>query len=594
MSRVLSAAALALLLSAPLLSAPLPALAKTGEETGDASEKPVDTQSLAGSYLAARVALTDRDTSNAVRHYRRALALDPTNVKLRQDAFLTLITNGDFAEAIEIGKTLPKDAAPGVVRLATAVDRLRAKDTAGAVKELDRNWTGALDRLISGLVLAWAQQGTGDTDLALDTIDGLRGPAWFDLFVSYHGGLIALAADRNEDAVKRLTRAVGSDALRGTPKSAPQIVEALAIAHARLGQFDEALEAVEKETVRQPGPLTDRLNMRLREKAVPAFPITSAQRGAAEVLRNIGSAIGRQGGYQFAGIYFQLANALAPKMDTVALALAEYYDQSGALERANAAFEAIPETSPYRRIARLEKALNLDELEKLDEARAALDKLLAEDPDDLVTTLSYGAVLARHEKFGDAAEIYEKALARIDDPQAIHWSLFYRQGIAYERTKRWPLAEAAFKKALELFPNEPRVLNYLGYSWVDMNMNLEEGLEMIETAVSLRPRDGYIVDSLGWALYRMGRYEDAVRELERAVELRPADPTINDHLGDALWRAGRKLEAVYQWNHALALDPEADQEQIIRDKVRNGLAPDIKDVAQPTAEPKDEAADDKS
>lgn len=563
-----------------------PALAKT--------ETAIDTQSLAGSYLAARVALTDRDTQNAVRHYRRALALDPTNAKLRQDAFLTLITNGDFADAIEIGKTLPKDAAPGVVRLARAVDRLRAKDPAGAAKELDRNWNGALDRLIAGLVLAWAQQGQNETDAALDTLSDLRGPAWFDLFVNYHAGLIALAADRNEEALRRLERAVGSDAMRGTPRTAPYVVEAQAIALARLGRFDEALKAVEEQAVRSPGPLMRDLTMRLREQSVPPLAVTSAQRGAAEVLRNIGAAIGRQGGYQFAGIYFQLANALAPNMDTVALALAEYYDQSGALERANAAFGAIPETSPYHRIARLEQALNLDELDKLDEARAALDKLLEEDPDDLVTTLSYGAVLARHELFGEAAELYERALARIDDPKAIHWSLFYRQGIAYERTKRWPKAEAAFKQALELFPNEPRVLNYLGYSWVDMNMNLEEGLKMIETAVSLRPRDGYMVDSLGWAFYRLGRYEDAVRELERAVELRPADPTINDHLGDALWRAGRKLEAVYQWNHALALDPEDEQEQIIRDKVRNGLAPDIKTVAQPDGAADEKDEDDKS
>ena len=591
MSRILSAAALALVLSASSA-----AWAKTGDAEAEGErQKAIDTQSLAGSYLAARVALTDRDTQNAVRHYRRALALDPTNAKLRQDAFLTLITNGDFAEAMEVAKTLPKDAAPGVVRLATAVDRLRAKDTAGAVKELDRNWNGALDRLISGLVLAWAHQGAGDTDEALDTLDGLRGPAWFDLFVDYHGGLVALAADRNEEALKRLKRAAGSDAMRGAPKTAAHVVEALSIAHARLGQFEQALEAVEEEAVRQPGPLMRNLAMRLREKAVPPFAITSAQRGAAEVLRNIGSAIGRQGGYQFAGIYFQLADALAPNMDTVSLALAEYYDQSGALKRANAAFEAIPASSPFRRIARLEQALNLDELDKLDEARAALDKLLEEDPDDLVTTLSYGAVLARHELFADAAKLYERAIARIDEPEAIHWSLFYRQGIAYERTKRWPEAEKAFKQALELFPNEPRVLNYLGYSWIDMNMNLEEGLKMIETAVSLRPRDGYIVDSLGWAFYRLGRYEDAVRELERAVELRPADPTINDHLGDALWRADRKLEAVYQWNHALALDPEADQEQIIRDKVRNGLAPDIKSVAQPKDGKKEPgAADDKS
>jgi len=114
-----------------------------------------------------------------------------------------------------------------------------------------------------------------------------------------------------------------------------------------------------------------------------------------------------------------------------------------------------------------------------------------------------------------------------------------------------------------------------------MNINLDEGLEMIRKAVSIKPDDGYIVDSLGWAYYRLGQYEDAVTELERAAELRAGDPTINDHLGDAYWRVGRKLEATFQWNRALGLKPEEAEIPKIKAKIENGLADEK--PAQPAA-----------
>jgi tetratricopeptide (TPR) repeat protein len=167
---------------------------------------------------------------------------------------------------------------------------------------------------------------------------------------------------------------------------------------------------------------------------------------------------------------------------------------------------------------------------------------------------------------------YETAISMAGPaPTRNDWNLFFQAGIAHERLKQWPRAEAHFKRALELYPDQPQVMNYLGYSWIDMNMNLEEGMDLIRAAVDLRPNDGYIVDSLGWAHYRLGDYEDAVRELERAVELRPADPTINDHLGDAYWQVGRKLEATFQWNRALANDPDEELKPKIELKLVEGL-----------------------
>ncbi len=201
------------------------------------------------------------------------------------------------------------------------------------------------------------------------------------------------------------------------------------------------------------------------------------------------------------------------------------------------------------------------------EAEAAFKQAIADDPNDIQTYLSYGNMLRGHERFAEAGDAYSKAIALIPTPGSVDWSLFYFRGIAYERTKQWPKAEADFRKALELSPDQPLVLNYLGYSWVDKGLNLDEALKMIKKAVELRPSDGYIVDSLGWAYYQLRQYDKAVGELEHAIDLRPDDPVINDHLGDAYWKAGRQLEAQFQWRHARDFGAEGDTLQLILKKI---------------------------
>ena len=182
-----------------------------------------------------------------------------------------------------------------------------------------------------------------------------------------------------------------------------------------------------------------------------------------------------------------------------------------------------------------------------------------------------GNILRSRKLYEEAIPYYDQALALVDKPERRHWVYFYARGTSYERIKDWPKAEVDLKKALELYPDQPLVLNYLGYSWVDQGSNLDKGMKLIEKAVALKPDDGYIVDSLGWAHYKQGNFEEAVRYLERAVELRPEDPILNDHLGDALWRVGREREARFQWDQALTLDPEPDDAVKIRQKLEAGL-----------------------
>ncbi len=194
------------------------------------------------------------------------------------------------------------------------------------------------------------------------------------------------------------------------------------------------------------------------------------------------------------------------------------------------------------------------------------------DPTERLQALdALGNILRSRKLYAEAVEIYDRAIAMIPKPDRRHWVYFYARGTSYERLKKWPLAEADLKKALELFPDQPLVLNYLGYSWVDQGINLDQGMELIERAVAVKPDDGYIVDSLGWAHYMRGNYAEAVRYLERAVELRPDDPVLNDHLGDALWRVGREREARFQWDQSLSLKPEPEDALKIRRKLEQGL-----------------------
>jgi Flp pilus assembly protein TadD len=200
--------------------------------------------------------------------------------------------------------------------------------------------------------------------------------------------------------------------------------------------------------------------------------------------------------------------------------------------------------------------------------------MAAEAPKTIGADVQLGDALRNKKRFEDAGAAYNEAIERATAmglPD--RWALFYDRGVAYERAGKWKEAEADLEHALELKPDQPLILNYLGYSWVDKGVKLDQGLKMVEKAVELRPEDGYIVDSLGWAHYRLGDYKAAVEHLERAVELVPSDPTINDHLGDAYWRSGRFVEARYQWRRALQFGPDRDDIHPIEVKLDQGLAP---------------------
>jgi len=299
--------------------------------------------------------------------------------------------------------------------------------------------------------------------------------------------------------------------------------------------------------------------------------VASADEGAAEALYGLGASLGRRGGEDLGLVYLQLALYLQPDHPLALLSLDDLYESLKKPELAIKAYERIPQTSPLHRNAAIQMATDLDALDRADEAEKHLIALVKEFPDDQEAIMALGNVQRGHKKFAECADTYSKGVKALGTPEKANWVLFYFRGICYERSKQWPQSEADLKKALELFPDQPQVLNYLGYSWIDQGVHLDDGMAMIKKAVQQRPDDGYIVDSLGWAYFKLGNYDEATKQLERAIELKPEDPTINDHLGDAYWRIGRTLEARFQWAHARDLKADPEDLPKILDKLKNGL-----------------------
>ncbi|HVX91665.1 MAG TPA: tetratricopeptide repeat protein [Xanthobacteraceae bacterium] len=521
----------------------------------------------AGSYLAARHANAERDAAAAAAYYRAALKSDPKNGELLERTFFSLIAEGDIDDAVKLAERIIQvDHNDRSARLLLGVRAIKLKQYQTARQQLTQSIRGPITDLTATLLAAWAMAGANDTRAAIETIDRLSGPDWYAIFKDMHAGLILDLAGNKKEAGRRFERAYKLDA------TALRLVQAYGSWASRNAGKQEA-EKIYKafDTVLPRHPLIVEAQNKVQHgERVPPL-VTNPQAGAAEVLYGLGASLGRRGGEDLGIMYLQLALYLAPQHPMALLSLADLYESMKKPELAIKVYERVPPDSPLRRNANIQLALNLDSLDKPDEAEKHLQTLISEHPDDLEAIMALGNILRARKHFSECADVYSKAIAVDSKPEKSDWTIYYFRGICYERSKQWPKAEADLKKALELYPDQPHVLNYLGYSWIDQGINLEEGMRMIRRAVEQRPDDGYIVDSLGWAYFRTGDYDNAVKQLDRAVELKPEDPTINDHLGDAYWKVGRQLEAKFQWSHARDLKPEPDELAKIEQKLKFGL-----------------------
>ncbi len=526
-------------------------------------------ESLSGSYLAGRHAGALRDTAAAAVYFSESLERDPENTELVARAFVLRLAAGDIANIAPLARhVLTLDSRDRLARLVLAARFLHEHKYTQARDSLRLSEKGALADITGALLGAWALDGAGEPARALALLDRLQGAEWYAIFRDLHAGLIAERNGRKDEAFKRLNAAYQADG------SALRVMEAFARHLARKGEREMAAGVVRQFLARLPdNPIAKALleEVTTKEKDKIALMVSSPAMGGGEVLFGLGAALARDGGDDLATIYLQLALYLDPANALTLISLADLYEQQKQPTKMVSVLERVTATSPMKRGAEIQLALVLEEMGRTDDALKHIDGILVAYPTDIDAWTARGNILRVKKRFLEASAAYSKAIELVGKPDRRHWTLFYFRGMSYERDKHWAKAEPDFKQALDLQPEQPLVLNYLGYSWVDQGIHLDDAMAMLKRAVEQRKDDGYIIDSVGWAYYRTGNYAEAVTWLERAVEKKASDPTLSDHLGDAYWRVGRPLEAKFLWAQARDLKPEADELAKIEQKLKDGL-----------------------
>ncbi len=540
------------LLALTLLSACAASEPSSDSATGQVSS------GVIGNYLAGRYALAEGDSQTAANDLLKAAAESRGNQDVTLQAFIASLDAGR-PEAVTLARQLPESQIAQLVLADVDIKAGRWQAAEQRFRALPRQ---GMTQLLQPLLVAWAQQGDGRTDTALSTLRPYVENPRFRAIFTLHAAMIADLGDRKDEAA-RLYRAAESD------MTAPNLrmAQILASWQARSSQPGDAqrilasLSAVAPDlAIAMPG-LMDTVTKR---------PVPRAGDGIAEAYFTFAALLQAQDANDFALVMLRLAMELRPDFAAARLLASEILQNEHHPQTALRLLNDVPATDPLIAIVRLRRAALVDRLGRPDDAMRDLDRIAQDYPDSPQPDQQRGAILRTTQRFADAVQAYDRAIARISHPVAADWVLFYDRGVAEERSNLWPKAEADFHHALELSPDQPFVLNYLGYSWADLGHHLAEARQMIERAAERRPNDGAITDSLGWVMFRQGDAKGAVTTLEHAVELEPEDSTINAHLGDAYWAAGRKIEAQYQWRRALTLNPTPDDAAKLEAKLTTG------------------------
>ncbi|MEN0087668.1 MAG: tetratricopeptide repeat protein [Pseudomonadota bacterium] len=552
------------------------------DNTDTVAEEIVGT-TAAGSYLAAQFANTEHDYKLASDLLEDALRFEPDEVALKKSLMTTLLQAGEFERASELAEPFAREEGVGrLARQVLFVDDMKAHRYTAALGTLNIEKPTpnmAVEILMDRLLTAWSLMGQDKTDEAIELMTLPPEFAWYPIFTHYHAGLMLELAGRPDEAKSRYAATI--EFPRATATAAETVfraMEALIRVQTTAGELDDARIALSegRRLVSNHPPFVAFQDILDNATGpVPMQPLVdSAQKGAAEVFFVLGKALDREGSEMFVNQLYQLGMALTPGHDPLRLAVGSLLENVERYADANAIYAELDDDSPYANLAQIQTAFNLNAMEETDASIDAMRQAVAVAPDNQVATIALASILMGADRNQEAVEALSAAIdlereaGRLDRND---WLLLYRRGMANDQIDEWSAAEADFLEALELFPDQPQVLNYLGYTWIDMGINLDRGLKMLERAVEMRPNTGYIIDSLGWAHYRLENYDEAVRYLEEAVLLVPTDPTIIDHLGDAYWQVGRKLEARYKWGQALEQGPETEARIKIVEKLREGL-----------------------
>jgi tetratricopeptide (TPR) repeat protein len=513
-----------------------------------------------GAFLVAQYAASQGHVQAAADGIMAALSADPENTALQRDAFgLTLLAGRP--DAARIAPSLPSNP---VALLLLADKQAKAGDWQAAELAYAELPKDPLLDTLKPLLLAWAQQAQGRTDKALDSLqDGING-GHLSAFYLLHAALIADVAHRDGLAARlydQLAKAMTDPNIR--------LAQFLASWQARSGHLAQA-----QATIQALGAASSDLAIAIPGLlATVAKPqVANATQGIAEVYVGMAGALRQSEKSPLPAMVLQLSLRMQPDLTEARLVQAEIATADHHYAQAAAALEQVPADDPLAAIVQAHLADDDARIGKEEAALAILDTLASDHPDRPDPLVQKGDLLAGMKEYHAAIEAYTKAVALTPHPTKQDWFLFYARGAAYERLGDWQAAEADMQRALQVYPEQPVVLNFLGFSWADQNRNLAQAHDYIQKALDQRPEDGEIVDSLGWVLLRQGDTQQAVHVLEKAAEMQPVDPTITGHLGDAYWDAGRKLEAEDQWRRALVLGPDADEARRIEARLKSADA----------------------
>lgn len=521
---------------------------------------------FAGSYLAAGQADYDNDYRSAALFYARALADDPENPALMQSLLIAYVGEGQMSKALAVARKMKAIAADGqLAQLLLVVDDIQKGhfDQANAIFENG----GQFSPLLDGLLRGWVYLGMGQMSEATAQFDDLASNGTMKVFSDYHLALALASVGDFEGANKKLSGEGGLPVRIGR-RSLTAHIEILS----QLERTDEALTMAKNALGSSGDPEVTHIVAELEAgHTLPFDVVKNAVDGSSEVFLTLAKVLSGPDNERFALIYGRIAELLRPDSVGAMLVVADLLKSQHQYDLASINFNKVPQSSPLYYNAEIGRADALIAGQKPDAGIEVLRSLAKAFPEIPSVFLSLGDALRQQSRFADARIAYNAAIDLLPNPEPKQWFLYYARGITRERAGEWDKAEEDFRFALKLSPDQPLVLNYLGYGLVEKGLKLDEAQKMIEVAVRKQPNDGYIRDSLGWVYFQLGKYEESVPKLERAVELLAVDPIINDHLGDAYWMVGRKLEAEFQWKRALSFKPEDKDAARIRRKLEVGL-----------------------
>jgi tetratricopeptide (TPR) repeat protein len=520
-----------------------------------------------GEYLTGRHALFNHQYDVAADNYLEAIKQDPENIELMQFSLSVFIAAGRFEDAFFVNEKLKEmDAQNEVSNILDFFNKTKNKSYIEALIDIDELSSTGIMNLIKPFFRAWIDAAEGSTSEINAVVNSFEEENNFNFFNFFQAGLIYEYLEDFEKAESFYAQALNERGLLNL-----RAVEAYGKILKKNGKTEKAISILE-DYIDQ-APANEQLKATLIEvrndEQFEPF-VSSLDEGFAEIFYTVSTILMQDNVKSIATNFLQYAAFFKPEFPLVHFLQAQIFESDQYYRGAQNEFDKIKTDSPLYFQSKLQRAWLYNDMDRPEETIGALLKLEKEYPDNREVLNSIAEFYRMNERFAEAIPAYSKVIDNIEEENVRDWIIYYTRGIVFDQEKRWAEAEMDFKKALEIRPEQPMVLNYLAYSWVDRGLNYVEAKKMLIRAVELRPNDGYIVDSLGWALYKMGDYEEAVPVLERAAQLETQDWAINDHLGDAYWTVGRKNEARFQWRHALSLSPDEDKIDLIKSKIKDG------------------------